>query len=112
MAVRLKRRKGGSQRQSCRSNALKKIVCLNVIEDGIPRSGCDGVSLVGESVLERARAILECIDHTRCYKNGAKGSVTAGNSLPCQNNVWLDVPMLHGKRFAAAPHPSHHFVSD
>src|SRR5260221_5093539 len=68
--------------------------------------------LIGEAVLEGAGAAFECFDDARSYEDGAEGRVTAGDSLPDQDNVWLDVPVLDCERFAGAAHAAHDFVGD
>src|ERR1700739_2996859 len=85
---------------------------FDVIEDGVASGNGNRVGLKGEAVLEGAGAAFECLDDTRRDENGAKGRVTAGNSLPYQNDVWLDVPVLNGERLSGAAHTAHDFVGN
>src|SRR5260370_40813339 len=45
-------------------------------------------------------------------EDGAKGRVTAGDSLPYQNDIGLDVPVLNGERLSRPAHTAHDFVGN
>src|SRR6202035_4879778 len=68
--------------------------------------------LVGETVLEGARAAFECVDNARGYQNRAEGHVATGDSLPDQDNVRLDIPVLDCEGLSGAAHAAHDFVGD
>ena len=68
--------------------------------------------LIGEAVLESAGAAFECVDDTRRYEDSTKRRVAAGDSLPYQNDVRLNVPVLNGERLSGAAHTTHDFVGD
>ncbi len=68
--------------------------------------------LIGEAVLEGARAAFECFDDAWRYQDCAEGRVAAGNSLPDQDDVWLDIPVLYGEGLSGAAHAAHDFVCD
>src|SRR5580704_6308700 len=68
--------------------------------------------LIREAMHERAGAAFERFDDARGNEHGTERRVAAGDSLPDQNNVRLNVPMLDGKRFSGAAHAGHDFVSD
>src|SRR5437588_745933 len=68
--------------------------------------------LVGEAVLKGAATPLKCFNNPRRYDHSTEWRVTARNSLPDQNNVWLNVPMLDGEGFSGATHAAHDFVGD
>jgi len=87
-------------------------VRFDVVEDSVASRGNHRMSLVGEAVLESAGATLEGFDHAARDENGAEGCVTAGNSLPYQNNVWLDIPVLNCEGLSGPTHAAHDFVGD
>src|SRR5207245_11571269 len=68
--------------------------------------------LVCEAVHERTRAAFERFDNARGNQHRAERRVTARDSLPHQNQVWLDTPVLNGKRLSGAAHAGHDFVGD
>jgi hypothetical protein len=68
--------------------------------------------LIGEAVLESAGAAFEYVYDAPCYEDSAQRRVTAGDSLPDQDDVWLNVPMLNGEWLAGAAHAAHDFVGD
>ena len=68
--------------------------------------------LIGKAVLESAGAALESFDNARRNKNGAERRVAAGNSLPHQDDVGLNIPMLNGERFSGAAHAGHDFIGN
>ena len=45
-------------------------------------------------------------------EDGAERRVAAGDSLPYQDQIWLDVPVLNRKNFSGAAHAAHDFVGD
>ena len=92
--------------------AIEEFLRLDVIENGIACGGGYGMGLIGEAVLEGAGAAFECIDDAACDEDGAEGRVTAGDSLPYQDDVWLDIPVLDGKWLSGAAHAAHDFVGD
>jgi hypothetical protein len=110
--MRLQRRKSFAQSFAGGNHALEKIVCFKIINDSVARGGGDRMSLIREAVQESAGAALERFNDTRGNENGAERRVPAGNSLPDQNNVRLDAPVLDGKSFSGAAHAGHDFVSD
>jgi hypothetical protein len=112
MGVRLQRGYFGAKNFRGGLHAIEKIVRFDVIEDGVARGGGNGMCLIGEAVLEGAGAAFECFHDARRYEGGAEGRVTAGDSLPDQDDVWLDVPVLDREWFAGATHAAHDFVGD
>ena len=91
---------------------IEELLRLDVIENGIAGGGGYGMGLIGEAVLEGAGTAFECIDDAGCDEDGAEGRVTAGDSLPYQDDVWLDIPVLDGEGFSCAAHAAHDFVGD
>src|SRR5260370_148736 len=112
VGMRLQRRQRGAQVLFCRAHALKKFVRFKIVQNSVPRSGRDRMSLIRKAVHECAGAVLECFDHARGNEHGAQRRVTAGDSFPHQNNVRIDAPVLHGEWFSRAAHAAHHFVGD
>src|SRR5216683_7042764 len=85
---------------------------LEVIEDGIARDHRDGMRLIRETVLEGAGAAFEYGSHARRNEDSAEWRVAAGDSLPDQNDVGLNVPVLHGEWLSGAAHATHDFIGD
>lgn len=110
--MRLQRSERGAESFGGGSYAREEMVRFEVIENGVARSGCDGMGLIRETVLERAGAAFEGLDDARRNENGAERSITTGNSLPGTNEVRLEVPMLDGKGLVGAAYAGHDFVGD
>src|SRR2546423_8788728 len=91
-------------------DALEQFLGLDVIEHGIAGSGGDGMRLIREAVLEGPRTTFKCRDYVRRHQNRAERSIAARDSLPYQDEVGLDIPVLHRERRASAPHAAHDFV--
>ena len=51
-------------------------------------------------------------DNARRNKNSAERRIAAGNSLPHQDDVGLDIPMLNGERLSGAAHAGHDFIGN
>ena len=58
--------------------------------------------LVGEAVVESAGAAFERFHDARGNQYRAERRVAAGDSLPHQDDVGLDVPVLDGEGFSGA----------
>ena len=110
--MRPQRCKGATQILSDRIDAIKKFVRFEKVENSVSRRRGNWVRLIRESVHEGARATLECFGDAPGNENRAERRVTAGDSFTRKNHVWLDAPVLHGKRFSGTPHSRHHFVGD
>src|SRR6267142_1472787 len=80
------------------------------VENSVARGSRHRMCLVREAVHEGARAALKCFHYTRRNQHGAERRITAGNTLPSQNHVRLDAPVLDCKRFSCAAHSGHDFV--
>src|SRR5256885_11420044 len=68
--------------------------------------------LIREAVLECTGTTFKRGDYVRRYQNRTERSITAGDSLPYQDEVGLDIPVLHRERRASTPHAAHDFVGD
>src|ERR1700730_1986959 len=68
--------------------------------------------LIGEAVLEDAGSTFENFGDLRGHEHRAEWRVAAGNSLPYQNDVGRNVPVLDGERLAGTAHAAHDFVGD
>jgi predicted metalloprotease with PDZ domain len=68
--------------------------------------------LIGEAVHEGGGAFFEGVDDARSYEDRAEGRVTTGDSLPRENDVGLETPVLAGEGFAGAAHARHDFIGD
>jgi len=101
-----------AERFAGRCDAIEEFVGFEVIEDGVACGGGNGMGLIGEAVHEGGCALFECIDDAGSGEDCAEGSVTAGDSLPSENNVGLEPPVLAGERFSCAAHAAHDFIGD
>lgn len=110
--MRKKRRKRGAENFASARDTRKEIVRFEVIENGVARGGGDGMGLISETVFERAGTALEGFDDIGSNEHRAERSVAAGNSLPGEDDVGLDAPMLGGEWFAGATDAGHHLVGD
>jgi hypothetical protein len=68
--------------------------------------------LIGEAVHESGGAFFESVDDAGRDEDCPERGVTAGDSLPGENDVRLEAPVLAGKRFSRAAHAGHDFVGD
>jgi predicted metalloprotease with PDZ domain len=68
--------------------------------------------LIGEAVHEGGGAFFEGVNDARSDEDCAERCVTAGDSLPSENDVRLEAPMLAGERFSGAAHAGHHFIGN
>src|ERR1700741_4003417 len=68
--------------------------------------------LIGEGMQGGARSLVGHFDNMWRNQNSAKRRISAGNSLPGKNNVWLEVPMLAGKWFPGAAHAGHYLIGN
>ena len=112
MRVRLKWGKRDAEIFCGGSHAIKQLVRFEAVENGVARGRGDRMSLISEAVHEGAGAVFECRDDARGNENRAERRVTAGDSFPHQNHVWLDVPVLRSKRLSGTAHAGHNFVRD
>src|ERR1700730_2510181 len=110
--MRFQRREVGAKNFCGGIHAIVESLRLNIIENGVARGGGYGMRLIGEAMVEGAGTVFECIDNARGDENGAEGSVTAGDSLPNQDDVRLDIPVLNGEGLSRAAHAAHDFVGD
>jgi hypothetical protein len=94
------------------SDAIEKFLGFEVIEDGVAGCGRNGMRLIGEAVHEGGGALFEGIDDAGSDEDRAEGSVTASDSLPGENDVGLETPVLTGEGLAGASHAGHNFVGD
>jgi len=95
-----------------RSYAIKELVGFEVTEHGVA-SGCgDRMRLIGEAVHEGGGAFFEGVDNAGGDKDCAERRVAAGDSLPGEDDVGLEAPVLAGEGFAGATHAGHDFVGD
>jgi hypothetical protein len=93
-------------------DALPELMQLDVIEDGIARGRRDWMRLIGEAVLEGAGTALECPNHARRHEDSAQRRITAGDSLPYENDIGLNVPVLNRERLSGAAHAAHDFIGN
>src|ERR1700676_2450343 len=70
------------------------------------------MGLIREAVLEGTGPLFESFCDARRHEHRAQWSIAASDSLPYQNDVRRNVPVLNRKWFAGAPHAAHDFVSD
>lgn len=70
------------------------------------------MSLIGKAVFESAGASCESIGDFRGNQDGPERRVTAGDAFADENQIWLDAPVLDGKRLARAAEAGHDFVGD
>ena len=110
--MRFERGERFTERVAGGSDAIEKLVGFEVIEDGVACGGGDRMRLIGEAVHEGGCALFEGIDNARSNEDCAEWSVTAGNSLPSENDVGLEAPVLAGEGLAGAAHTGHDFVGD
>ena len=94
------------------SYAIEKFVGFEVIEDGVACGCGDRMRLVGEAVHEGGGTFFEGFDDTGGDEDCPERSVTTGDSLPGENDVGLEAPVLAGEGFSCATHPGHDFVGD
>src|SRR5215472_12300513 len=85
---------------------------FQIIQNRIARRGAHWMRLIGKAVYERARTRPDRFHHARRGEHTAKRRISAGDSLPYQNDIRLDAPMLHRKGFARAAHSRHDFICD
>lgn len=95
-----------------RHHAIDQLVLLEVIEHGVASCCSYRMRLIREAVLECRRTSLEGGDYVWCNDHGTQRGVAAGNSLPCQNHVRLNVPVLDSEWLSSSAHTGHHFISD
>ena len=93
-------------------DAIEEFVGFEEIEDGVAGGSRNGMRLIRETVHEGGRAFFESVDDAGSDEDRAEGRVTAGNSLPGEDDVWLEIPMLASEGFSCAAHAGHHFVGD
>ncbi len=110
--MRFQRGEFGAQSFAGGRDAVEELMRLDVIEDGVAGGRRDRMRLIRETVLEGARAAFECGRHARRNEDSAERRVAAGDSLPYQDDVRLNVPVLHGERFFGAAHATHDFIGD
>src|SRR5262249_49935962 len=82
------------------------------VQDGVTGRSGNGMGLVSEPMHERAGASRKRVGNAGGNEHSAKWRVTAGNSLPDQNEIRLDIPMLDSERFSRSAHAAHDFVGD
>ncbi len=68
--------------------------------------------VVSEAVQKRAGALGNRFHHVPSSDHRAQRRVTARDSLPDQNHVRRNAPMIHGEWFARAAHSAHHFIGN
>ncbi len=68
--------------------------------------------LIGKAVHEGGGALFEGLDDARGDEDGAEGRVTAGNSLPSEDDVRFETPVLAGERLSRAAYTAHDFIGD
>src|SRR5690348_12090619 len=107
-----KRLKGAQEFKACGRDASEKIFFGDVVEDGESRGGGNGMRGIGEAVEERAGAAFDGLGDFSGDKDGAERGVAAGDSLPYENDVGFDVPVIDGKVLSCAAHAGHDFVGD
>lgn len=90
----------------------EKVVRFEIVEDGVAGGSRDGMSLVGETVFESAGAAREGVGDLSGNEDSAERCVTAGNSLPRENDVWLDGPVLDSEGFTGTAQAGHNFVGN
>jgi hypothetical protein len=110
--MRKKRSESGTKRYSRWSDAREKIVRFDVIEYSVAGCGCDWMSLVSKSVFEGSAAAFKSFHDICRDEHGPEWSIAARNSLPDENNVRFDAPVLHSERLAGAAHAAHDFICD
>ncbi len=110
--MRFQGRESFAERFAGRCDAIEEFVGFEVIEDGVACGGGNGMGLIGEAVHEGGCALFECVDDAGSGEDSSEGSVTAGDSLPSENNVGLEAPVLAGERFSCAAHAAHDFIGD
>ena len=103
---------GFAERVASSRDAIEEFMGFEVIEDGVAGCGGDGMRLVGEAVHEGGGAFFEGVNDSRRDEDRAERGVATGDSLPGENDVGLEVPVLAGERFAYAAHAGHDFVGD
>src|SRR5258708_24279369 len=110
--MRLESGESFAERFAGRCDAIEEFVDFEVSEDGVAGGGGNGMRLIGEAVHEGGGAFFEGIDDAGSDEDRAEGSVSAGDSLPSENNVGLEPPVLAGERFSCAAHATHDFIGD
>src|SRR6266478_1599853 len=112
MRMRLQSGQLGAQNFGGRGYAIKKLLRFQVIEDGVACGGGYRMGLIGEAMLEGAAATFEGGGNARRDQDGAERRVPTGDSLPDQDEVGLDIPVLDCEWFSGAAHAAHDFVGD
>lgn len=95
-----------------RSNAIEKFVRFEIIEHGVAGRGCNRMRLIGEAVHECGASLLKSVDDPGRDQDGTERRVAAGDSFADEDDVWLEIPVLRGKRLAGAAHAAHDFIGD
>src|SRR6266852_1892603 len=112
MRMRLQSGQLGAQNFGGRGDAIEKFLGLEAIEDGVACGGRNWMGLIGEAMLEGAAAAFEGRGNARRNQDGAERRVPTGDSLPDQDEVGFNIPVLDGEWYSGAAHAAHNFVGD
>ena len=93
-------------------DAIEEFVGFEEIKDGVAGSGGDGMRLIGEAVHEGGGAFFEGVDDAGSDEDRAERGVAAGDSLPSEDDIGFEIPVLAGEGFSCAAHAGHDFVGN
>src|SRR5512141_2151118 len=68
--------------------------------------------VISETVEKSAGSGRNSVDNFPAGDHGAEGSITTGETLRSNQDVWLQVPMINGKIPPGPAHAGHDFIGD